>query len=155
MTRWNQVRQILAQQFGEQIYVDLKVFPGNTTCAGVSGIGGWHQYGPSSAEHNFAQTPTDCAFTISPGFWKSAVPYGTGTFLARDLTRWQANIAHMNASGAKWQLITSYNEWGEGTAIESSTGCRSHAPLDALSDWSNGNTVSSYITAQHNAPPPG
>jgi hypothetical protein len=61
----------------------------------------------------------------------------------------------MNASGAKWQLITTYNEWGERTAIESSSGCRSPAPAGALCDWTAGNTVSAYITALHNAPPPG
>jgi hypothetical protein len=155
VTRWNQVQQIMQQQFGQQIYVDLKVFPGFTTCPGASGIEGWHQYGPDTGDNNFAQTPTDGAYTISPGFWKSGVPFGTGTFLARDLGRWQASVAAMNASGAKWQLITTYNEWGEGTAIESSSGCRSPAPAGALCDWSAGNTVSAYIMALHNAPPPG
>jgi hypothetical protein len=153
--RWNQVQQIMQQQFGQQIYVDLKVFPGFTTCPGVTGIEGWHQYGPDTGNNNFAQTPTDGAYTISPGFWKSGVPFGTGTFLARDLGRWQASVAAMNASGAKWQLITTYNEWGEGTAIESSSGCRNPAPAGALCDWSAGNTISAYITALHNAPPPG
>ncbi|HCU92375.1 MAG TPA: hypothetical protein DHU96_06390 [Actinobacteria bacterium] len=47
----------------------------------------------------------------------------------------------MNASGAKCQLITSYNGWDEGTVIESSTGCRSPAPAGALCGWSSGNTV--------------
>lgn len=155
VTRWNQVQQIMQQQFGEQIYVDLKVFPGFTTCPGASGIEGWHQYGPDTPDHDFAQTPTDGAYSISPGFWLSGVAYGTGTFLARDLSRWQASIAAMNASGAKWQLITTYNEWGEGTAIESSSGCRRPAPAGTLCDWSAGNTVSAYIAALHNAPPPG
>lgn len=155
VARWNQVQQIMAQQFGEQIYVNLKVFSGFTTCPGVSGIEGWHQYGPDAGQNDFVKTPTDGGYTISPGFWKSAVPYGTGTFLARDLARWRASVAAMNASGAKWQLITTYNEWGEGTAIESSAGCRSPAPAGTLCDWSAGNTVSAYITALHNAPPPG
>jgi hypothetical protein len=60
----------------------------------------------------------------------------------------------MNASGAKWQLITTYNEWGEGTAIESSTRCRRPAPAGRLCDWSGDDTVSEYITDLHNAPPP-
>jgi hypothetical protein len=59
----------------------------------------------------------------------------------------------MNASGAKWQLITTYNEWGEGTAIESSSGCRNAAPAGTYCDWSGGGTVSDFITDLHNAPP--
>jgi hypothetical protein len=59
----------------------------------------------------------------------------------------------MNASGAKWQLITTYNEWGEGTAIESSSGCRVTPPLGTYCDWSAGNTTSEPITDLHNAPP--
>ena len=27
----------------------------------------------------------------------------------------------MAASGAKWQLVLSFNEWGEGTSVESAT----------------------------------
>ncbi len=32
MDRWNQARQLLQQQFGESVYVDLKVFPSYATC---------------------------------------------------------------------------------------------------------------------------
>ena len=60
----------------------------------------------------------------------------------------------MNASSAKWQLITTYNEWGEGTAIESSSGCRVTPPAGTYCDWSAGGTTSELITDLHNAPPP-
>ncbi len=151
--RWNQARQILQQQYGESIYIDLKVFPGYTTCLGTPMINGWHQYGPASAIQNFAHAPGDGSYSISPGYWKSGAAYGAAPFLARDRTRWQASIASMNASGAKWQLITTYNEWGEGTAIESSAGCRSAAPAGTYCDWSSGGTGSDFITDLHNAPP--
>jgi hypothetical protein len=150
--RWNQARQLLQQQYGESVYIDLKVFPGYTTCAGTPMINGWHQYGPASAVQDFPNAPGDSAYSISPGYWKSGAPYGTAPFLVRDRARWQANIAGMNASGAKWQLITTYNEWGEGTAIESSSGCAKAAPAGAYCDWSGGNTVSDFITDLHNAP---
>jgi hypothetical protein len=152
--RWNQARQLLQQEYGESIYIDLKVFPQYSTCAGSSTINGWHQYGPASARQNFS-TAGDGSFAISPGYWKAGATYGTAPFLARDLTRWQGDIAAMNASSAKWQLITTYNEWGEGTAIESSSGCRTTAPSGTLCDWSGGGTTSAFVAALHDAPPPG
>ena len=151
--RWSQARQLLEQQYGESVYIDLKVFPGYTTCAGTPMIDGWHQYGPASADQNFANAPGDGAYSISPGYWKSGAAYGTAPFLVRDRARWQASIASINASGAKWQLITTYNEWGEGSAIESSSGCAKAAPAGAYCDWSGGNTVSDFIADLHNAPP--
>jgi hypothetical protein len=154
VSAWDQAQVLLRQQYGEQVYVDLKTFPGYQTCPGVSGIGGWHQYGPNSPAQSVVNGLDGGSYSISPGFWKSGTPYGTGTFLARDLARWQAGIAAMNASGAQWQLITTYNEWGEGTAIESAAGCRAATHAGAICDWSAGNTTSQYMTALHNAPAP-
>jgi hypothetical protein len=152
--RWNQARQLLQQEYGETIYIDLKVFPQYATCAGSSTINGWHQYGPASAQQNFSAAPGDGSFSISPGCWKAGTAYGTAPFLARDRTRWQGNVAAMNASGVKWQLITTYNEWGEGTAIESSSGCQGTVPDGTYCDWSGGGIVSDFVADLHNAPPP-
>lgn len=146
--RWSQARQLLRDQHGESVYVDLKVFPGYASCPGASSIDGWHQYGPASADHNFAAAPGDGAYSISPGYWKSGATYGAAPFLARDRARWQASIASMRASGAEWQLITTYNEWGEGTAIESSSGCRASAPLGTYCDW-GGTDGSGFLTDLH------
>ena len=154
VTRWKQAKRLLRKRYGERVYVDLKVFPGYATCASRASIDGWHQYGPASAVQDFSHTRGGGSYAISPGFWKSGNAYGTAPFLARDRARWQSNIAAMNASGAKWQLITTYNEWGEGTAIESSSGCRVTAPPGADCDWSAGGTTSEPITDLHNAPPP-
>jgi len=152
--RWNQARQLLQQEYGETIYIDLKVFPQYATCAGSPTINGWHQYGPASAQQNFSTAPGDGSFTVSPGFWKAGTTYGTAPFLARDRIRWQGNVAAMNASGAKWQLVTTYNEWGEGTAIESSSGCLAPVLSGTYCDWSGGGTVSDFVADLHNAPPP-
>jgi hypothetical protein len=154
VTRWKQAKHLLQQHYAEKIYVDLKVFPGYATCANGASIDGWHQYGPASAVQNFSHTPGDGSYSISPGFWKAGMAYGTAPFLARDRVRWQSNVAAMNASRAKWQLITTYNEWGEGTAIESSSGCRVTPPPGTYCDWSAGGTTSEPITDLHNAPPP-
>lgn len=120
--RWKQANTVGA-------YVVLKVFPGYATCA--SQPDAWHQYGPASATHSFPGQ----SFTISPGFWLATE---ASPRLARDLVRWKQNIRDMIASKAPWQLVTTFNEWGEGTATESAnewaTPSGQGAYLDALHD---------------------
>ncbi len=91
-------------------YVVLKVFSGYANCA--SQPDNWHQYGP--AVHYSAQGSH--SVTISPGYWKK----GQAAVLPRDLTRWQQDIRNMIASGADFQLISTWNIWAEGTQVESS-----------------------------------
>jgi hypothetical protein len=55
------------------------------------------------------------SFTILPGFDRID---DVGPVVARDLSTWETNIANMVASGKDWQLIISFNEWGEGSSIE-------------------------------------
>jgi hypothetical protein len=152
-SRWSQARQLLSSQYGERIYIDLKVFPGYRTCPDTPAVDGWHQYGPASANQDFSTAPGDGSYSISPGYWKSGSAYGTAPFLARDRARWQASIAGMRASSAVWELITTYNEWGEGSAVESATGCRSAAPAGTYCDWSGGGTGSEPIADLHALPP--
>ena len=61
--------------------------------------------------------------------------------LSRDVERWTDDIAAMLASGERFQLITSFNEWGEGTAIES-------AP-----EWASVSGYGAYLDALHAAGP--
>ena len=102
--RWAQAKA----QF-PNVYVVLKVFSGYSTDPNQPDS--WHQYGPASAYDS--QVPYSA--TVSPGFWKKgeATPR-----LVRDLTRFEADVQRMAASGAFWQLITTWNEWGEGTSVE-------------------------------------
>lgn len=101
--RWRQANA------GINAYLVLKAFAGYTRC--VSQPDGWHQYGPATA----ADGQGRYSYTISPGFHKVNQP----AQLARDPVRWQQNVRDMVASGAGFQLITTFNEWGEGTAVES------------------------------------
>jgi hypothetical protein len=55
------------------------------------------------------------SYSVAPGFWQK----GGSIRLGRDLNRWNQNVKDMVASGAPWQLIATFNEWGEGTAVES------------------------------------
>ena len=91
-------------------YVVLKVFPGYRACPAQPD--GWHQYAPAKKEDD--QRPY--SFSISPGFFKAteAAPR-----LSRDPPAWEKAVRDMVASRARFQLVTTFNEWGEGTAVES------------------------------------
>ncbi len=55
------------------------------------------------------------SYSVSAGFWKydEVAPR-----LARDPGAYDAAVWRMRNSGAPWQLVTTFNEWGEGTAVE-------------------------------------
>ena len=112
-------------------YVVLKVFSGYATCTAQPD--GWHQYGPASATDSQGKY----SYSISPGFWlySEATPR-----LARlSATQWAANVAAMVASKAQFQLVTTFNEWGEGTAVEPAT------------EWASASGYGTYIDALHQA----
>lgn len=103
---------------GVDIFFVPKLYTGFAT--NVPQPDGWHQYGPASAVLRHAGYYTN----LSPGFWHFAYEANpTLPFLARlsDAT-WRSNIATMLANGDDWMLVTSFNEWGEGTAVEATDG---------------------------------
>jgi hypothetical protein len=110
-------------------YLNLQVFSGYKTCAGQPDA--WHQYAPAVAEDHQA----GFSFSISPGFnkYNESAPR-----LVRDPVRWAQNIADMVNSHEPWQLITTFNEWMEGTSIESAT------------EWQSASGQGVYIDALHN-----
>ena len=109
-------------------YVVLKVFSGYRSCDDQPSS--WHQYGPAEA----ADQQAGFSYSISPGFWRADEP---SPRLPRNLKRWRQNIREMVAAGDPWQLITTFNEWGEGTAVEEARvweSGRYGAYLDALAN---------------------
>jgi Glycosyl hydrolase family 99 len=123
-TRWAQANA------GINAYIVLKVFVGYKTCADQPA--GWHQYSPAKA----ADSQPGYSYAIAPGFWL-ATPTPTAPVLARDLTRWAQNVRAMVASHAPFQLITTFNEWGEGTAVESAT------------EWASASGYGAYLDLLH------
>jgi len=119
--RWKQANTVGA-------YVVLKVFAGYRNCA--SQPDGWHQYSPAVA----ADSQQGYSYAIAPGFWQKGQPVR----LARDLNRWNQNVKDMVASGAPWQLIATFNEWGEGTSVESAQ------------EWATGSGYGAYLDVLHN-----
>lgn len=133
-----------AANASQGFYVVLKVFTDYRSCP--SQPDSWHQYAPAKP----ADRQPGYSYSISPGFWKAdeLTPR-----LPRDLKRFRQNVRDMVASAEPWQLVTTFNEWGEGTAIESAAQWRSCALcfgwyIDALAK------DGAYPTRPPSPPPP-
>ncbi len=111
-------------------YVVLKVFHGYRSCAYQPDS--WHQYGPASS----VQDQSPYSYSVSPGFWKA----GESPRLARDVNRFGQDVESMAASNAQFQLVTTFNEWGEGSAVESA------------SEWSTPSGYGAYLDVLHTVP---
>ncbi len=118
--RWKQGNTVGA-------YVVLKVFVGYKNCANQPD--NWHQYSPAIA----ATQEGKHSYSISPGFWL----VGQNVRLSRDASRWQQDVRDMVASGAQWQLVTTFSEWGEGTAVE------------PAQEWASATGYGTYLDALH------
>ena len=104
--RWNEAKALAKLPF----YVVLKVFSGYRTVSPQPDS--WHQYGPSTRASN--QSPY--SFSVSPGFWYDSG--GEAPRLGRDLAEFRTAVTQMVASNAAWKLVTTWNDWGDGTAVE-------------------------------------
>jgi hypothetical protein len=118
-----------AANAGIGAYVVLKVVPGYRGCP--SQPDGWHQYAPAQRTDD----QPGQSFSVSPGFWLASDP---APRLARDPACFRGAVRDMVASRAPWQLVTTFDEWGEGTAVEPArqwaTPSGYGAYLDALHD---------------------
>lgn len=90
----------------------------------------YHAYGPAVARLGVAGN----SYSISPGFWRNADNAPT---LSRSIDAWNGSINAMKASGTKWQLITTFNEWGENSAVESAA------------QWRSGSNQGQYLDRMH------
>jgi hypothetical protein len=111
-------------------FVVLKVFPGYLSCGGQPDA--WHQYSPAVSEDHQA----GLSFAISPGFYKATE---SSPRLARDPARFAQAVRDMVASREPWQLVTTFNEWGEGTSVESAT------------EWASPSGYGAYLDVLHSS----
>lgn len=109
-------------------YVVLKRFSGYTTCGAQPHS--WYQYAPALRD---AAVPGN-SYAISPGFWAK---WEARPRLVRDPNAFAAATQRMVNSRARFQLVTTFNEWGEGTAIEGATA------------WSTRNGYGQYVEILH------
>jgi hypothetical protein len=122
--RWKEANTVGA-------FVVLKLFSGFRDCPAQPN--GWHQYAPAGPAHQHLPD----SFSISPGFWKIGE---TNPRLERNLGTFTQNVREMAASRARYQLIATFNEWGEGTAVESAT------------EWETSSSNGAYLDALHAYP---
>ncbi len=114
-----------------RFYLDLQVFSGYRSCPIQPDQ--WHQYAPAERQDE----QVGHSFSVSPGFWL----YSSSTpLLARDPVAFAQAVREMVASGEPWQLITTWNEWGEGTAVE-----------DAV-QWQSADPYGQYVDILHANP---
>jgi hypothetical protein len=90
---------------------EIKVYGGYSECAQQPDD--WHQY---AIPYGGGMRAGRSTFVVSPGFWLASE---AAAAMPRDLGRWRADVSAMAESAAPWQLIISFSEWPEGTAIES------------------------------------
>jgi hypothetical protein len=154
-TSWSQdcsvVDKYRQANVGINAYLNFNIVPNWQQCANQPDS--WHTYNPTLRETSNphlvnGKWVTD-GFTISPGFspyYNSAVctdaMVSTTHCLPRNPSAWSQDIANMQQSGAKWQLITTFNEWNEGTSIEPSA------------NWTSTSGKGTYLDALAAAPPP-
>ncbi len=117
-----------ANEPAHDFYVVLKVFDGYRTCSAQPES--WHQYAPSIR----ADRQPSFSFSVSPGFDLTGPEPGR---LPRDLPAFRAAVRQMVASGEPWQLVTTFNEWGENSATESAQ------------EWSSPSGFGQYLDALH------
>lgn len=107
--RWVAANDAFEKASGRRFFIVMKLFSGFKTCAVQPDS--WHQYGPATGYHEHLPYSA----VVSPGFWLKGDATAT---LARDPARFKADVAKMNAATASFKLVTTFNEWGEGTAVE-------------------------------------
>jgi acid phosphatase len=135
VSRWKQAN-------AGRFFLVLKVFGGYRTCADQPD--GWHQYAPAVA----ADSQSGLSYSVSPGFWLRGEQ---SPRLVRDPTRFATNLRAMVASQAPFQLITTFNEWGEGSAVEWADSMAGGAP----GGWTSPSGRGTYVDLMHSILPAG
>ena len=123
VNRWKNANNSLQPE--DRFFLVLNTFPGWEACQ--ADVDGWHQYGPATERRqvNPPSSPNShYADVISPGFYRyqTLAEKTNGNqappFLQRDLQRWRSTVQSWEASSYRLKLVSTYNDWGEGSAVE-------------------------------------
>jgi len=129
VTLWRDALDILEDYHGVRPFIVLLYWPAGPSCAAADEADfAFHHYstGQGAYQSAYVDGETQTA-TIRPGFWRCRL---AEPGQQRDSGLWEDVIDTMNDDHVRWfQLIVSYNEWMEGTAVEPSTDWRIH-PVD-------------------------
>jgi len=116
-------------------YLVMKAIGDNRSCPAQPD--GWFQYSGNRYEHDLESD----FFGICAGYEKTGVQVAPA--LPRiSLDAWRQAIRDMVASGARNQLVVSFNEWGEASAVESAL------------EWETPSGYGAYLDALHEELPP-
>ncbi|MFO0703855.1 MAG: hypothetical protein U0525_03980, partial [Patescibacteria group bacterium] len=110
---------------GKYFYLNLKVFDGYQTFA--SQVDSWHQYAPATR----GGTSGNYYYYVSPGFHLvgnnerlcrnlngNSKSNCQSDNMSKEIPSFESELTNMVNSNTTWKLIETWNEWGEGTAIE-------------------------------------
>ena len=125
-TRWATANQTVGA------YLVLRTFKGYRACGAT--IDGWHPY--SANKNEFDLFPF--AYSISPGFYFAI---DKRPMRRRSVRSWTRMVHRMADSPAQFHFVISFNEWGEGTAVESAV------------QWSSRSGYGRYLDVLHAVPP--
>jgi len=103
-TRWAQANETVGA------YLVMRSFRGYRACTAV--VDAWHPY--SANKYEFDLFPF--AYSISPGFFFAPE---SRPARRRSLRTWERSVRRMANANVQFQYVISFNEWGEGTAVES------------------------------------
>ena len=112
------------------VYIVLKAFQHYQECSAQPDA--WHYYNP--LVYTAGLSPD--SYAVSPGYAKP----GDDHVVARDLERWRESVREMVTSPARFQLILTFNEWGEGTSVESAD------------EWASPSGYGAYLDVLHEIP---
>jgi hypothetical protein len=88
---------------------------------------GWYRNAPGVPETRMLPD----SLTISPGLFPGLL---SRPRVARNLARWGQSVRDLAASGARFQLIASFNDWPRGSAVESARQWQSASGFGAYLD---------------------
>jgi hypothetical protein len=124
-TRWATANQSVGA------YLVLRSFKGYRACE--ASIDSWHPY--SANKNEFDLFPF--AYSISPGFYFAK---DNRPVRRRSVRSWARMVHRMVDSPAQFHFVISFNEWGEGTAIESAV------------QWASRSGYGRYLDVLHAVP---
>jgi hypothetical protein len=120
-----------AEAAPDDAFIVLKAFPNYPDCGAQPDL--WHYYNPLVYTAGLGSN----SFAVSPGFAKPGDP----NVVPRSLERWRQSVQEMSDSPALFQLVLTFNEWGEGTAVESAA------------EWESASGFGAYLDVLHDIAP--
>ncbi|RLE20009.1 MAG: hypothetical protein DRJ61_08360 [Acidobacteria bacterium] len=122
---WRDALDQVEAETGVRPFVVLSAWNGAAGCSPPNDPNfAFHHYGTGGVYRDFWADDQVQTATIRPGFWRCRLAQPGQV---RDANAWTNAIDSLNNTDVRWfQLIVSYNEWIEMTAIEPSTDWRTN-----------------------------